>query len=65
MVKGRQIVVSDEIIIEVSGIPAQGTIWTQKKIRIREAMKIFQDDGQTLVIKGKGVHPTSLREPWT
>ena len=65
MVRGRQIVVSDEIIVEVSSIPAQGTIWTQKKIRIREAINFFQDHGQTLVIKVKGVHPTSLGEPWT
>ena len=55
---------SDEIIAEVSSIPAQGTIWTQKKIRIHEAIKIFQDDGQTLTVKGRGVHPASLGEPW-
>ena len=56
---------SDEIITEVSSIPAQGTTWTQKKIRIWEAMKIFQDEGQMLIVKGRGVHPASLGEPWT
>ena len=55
IVRGRQITLSDEIIAEVSGIPVQGTIWMQKNLRLREAMKIFQDDGHTLVIKGKGV----------
>ena len=64
-VRGRQIAVTDEIIAEVSGIPAQGTVWTQKKIRIREAMQIFQDEGQRLIVKGRGVHPASLGEPWT
>ena len=65
IVRGRNIAVSDEIIAEVSGIPVQGTTWTQKKIRIHEAMKIFQDDRQMLTIKGRGVQPASLGEPWT
>ena len=56
---------TDEIIAKVSGIPAQGTFWTQKKIRIREAMQIFQDEGQRLIVKGRGLHPASLGKPWT
>ena len=64
MVRGIQIAVTDEIIVEVSGLPAQGTIWTHKKVRLQEAMNIFQEEGQTLVVKGKGVQLESLGEPW-
>lgn len=41
MVRGRKIAVIDEIITEMSSLPAEGTIWTHKKVRLEEAMNIF------------------------
>ena len=34
MVRGRQIAVTDSIIAKVSGLPAEGTIWTHKKLKL-------------------------------
>jgi len=64
MVRGRQIVVTDDIISEVLGLPATRPVWILKKVRLRDAMKIFQDEGQNLTIKGKVVLLTTLGEPW-
>ena len=41
MVRGRQITVIDDIIVEVSGLAATGPVWTLKKVRLRDTMKIF------------------------
>ena len=41
MVRGRQIAVTNEIIAEVSGLPAVGPIWTLKKVRLQDAITIF------------------------
>jgi len=64
IVRGRLIVVSDIVIAEVSGLPAVGPIWTHKKLRLQDAMATFWDEGQNLIVKGKGVHPSSLGQPW-
>jgi len=64
IVMGRQIAVTDDIIAEVSGLPATRPVWTQKKERLQKIMEIFQDEGQSLTIKGKGVLPATLGEPW-
>ena len=64
MVRGRQIVVIDDIIVEVSGLPATGPMWMLKKERRKKIIKIFQDEGQNLTVKGKGVLPEALGEPW-
>lgn len=53
IVRGRQIAVTDDIITEVSGQPATGPVWTLKKERLQNIMEIFQDEGQSLTIKGK------------
>ena len=63
-VRGKRIAVTDDIIAEVSGLPATGPVWTLKKERLQKIMEIFQDEGQSLTIKGKGVLPTTLGEPW-
>lgn len=65
IVRGRRIIVMDTIIAKVSGLPAVGPIWTHKKLRLQDAMATFRDEGQNLIVKGKGVQPSSLGEPWT
>ena len=64
-VRGKRIAVTDDIIAEVSGLPATGPVWTLKKERLQKIMEIFQDEGQSLTIKGKGILPATLGEPWT
>lgn len=64
MVRGRQITVTYAVIAEVSGLPVVGPVWTQKKVRLQDTITIFQDEGQSLTVKGKGVLPTTLGEPW-
>jgi len=54
----------DIVIVEVFGLPAVGPIWTHKKLRLQDAMATFRDEGQNLIVKGKGVQPSSLGEPW-
>lgn len=63
MVRGRQIAVTDYIIAELSRFSAMGFVWTLKKVRLRDAVKIFQDEGQKLTIKGKGVLLATLGDP--
>jgi len=65
VVGGKQIMVTKEIIAEVTGLPASGPIWTRKKERLQKTIEIFQDEGQNLTVKGKGVLPATLGEPWS
>jgi len=62
-VRGKRIAVTDDIIAEVSGLPATRPVWTLKKERLQKIMEIFQDEGQSLTIKGKGILPATLGEP--
>jgi len=39
-------------------------MWMLKKVRLRDAIKIFQDEGQKLIVKGKGVLLATLGELW-
>lgn len=64
MVRGRQITVTNAVIDEVSGLPVVVSIWTQKKVRLQEAITIFRDEGHNLTVKGKEVLPATLGEPW-
>jgi len=65
VVGGKQIMVTKEIIAEITGLPASGPIWTIKKERLQKIIEIFQDEGQNLMVKGKGVLPATLGEPWS
>ena len=62
-VRGRHIAVTDDIIAEVSGLPAVGPLWTLKKERLQKIIETFQVEGQNLTIKGKGVLLAALGEP--
>lgn len=64
MVRGRQIVVTHDIIAEVLRLPTIGLVWTLKKVKLQDAIIIFRGEGQNLTVKGKGVPPTTLGEPW-
>ena len=64
IVGGRRIAVTDDIIEELSRLLATRPVWTIKKEIPRKVMKIFQDEGQILMIKEKGVLPAMLGEPW-
>ena len=65
MVGGNRIVVTEEVIAEVTGLPAVGPVWTKKKERLQRIIEVFQDEGQNLTVKGKGVLPATLGEPWS
>ena len=65
IVGGKRIEVTEDIIAETSGLPAVGPRWELKKERLQKAMEIFQSEGQSLTVKGKGVLSTTLGEPWT
>lgn len=64
IVRGKHIAVTDDVIAEVSGLPTTGPVWTLKKERLQKIMNIFQDEGQNLTVRGKGVLSTALGEPW-
>ena len=64
MVRGRKIIVSDVVIAEVFGLPAEGPMWTNKRRKFHDVIETFKDEEQELIIKGKGVRPSSLGEPW-
>ena len=55
MIRRRQITVSDVVIAEVSGLPAKGPVWANKRLKLKDAIVVFKDKGQDLIIKGKGV----------
>ena len=64
MVKGRRITVIDTVIAEVSGLPEEGNIWSQKHILLQDAVETFKDEGEQVMQKGKGIQPSSLAETW-
>jgi len=63
-VRGRHVAVTDDIITEVSRLPATRPVWTLKKERLQKIIETFQEEGQSLTIRGKGVLPVALGEPW-
>ena len=64
MVKGRIITITDVVIAEVSGLPMEETIWSQKHVLLQDVVENFKDEGEQVVRKGKGIQPSSLAEPW-
>lgn len=45
MVRGKQIKVSDTMIVEVSGLPLDGPVWAKKRLKLHEAIEAFKDEG--------------------
>ena len=64
IVRGRHITITDCIISEVSGLPATRPVWMLKKERLQKIIETFQEEGQSLTIRGKGVLPAALGELW-
>jgi len=64
MVKGRNITVSEAVISKVSELPVEGTRCMDKHVLLQDTIAVFQDPDEQLVRKGKGIHPTYLRQPW-
>jgi hypothetical protein len=64
MVWGIQISVTPEILAEVTGLPNMGIQWTGRYTTLKEAVETFTDPGEELDKKGKGLNPSTLREPW-
>jgi hypothetical protein len=64
MVRGIQISVTPKILAEVTGLPNMGIQWTGRYTTLKEAVETFTDPGEELDKKGKGLNPSTLREPW-
>jgi hypothetical protein len=64
MVRDIQILVTEEIIAEVTGLPNEGIQWTGKYTTLKEVMESFVEPREELDKKGKGLNPNALREPW-
>lgn len=62
--KGRNIIVSKAVIVEVSKLPAEGARWADKHVLLQVAIAVFQDPYEKLVRKGKEIHPIALKQPW-
>jgi hypothetical protein len=64
MVRGIRISVTPEILAEVTGLPNTGIQWTGRYTTLKEVVETFTDPGEELDKKGKGLNPSTLREPW-
>jgi hypothetical protein len=64
VIRDIQIPVTEEIIVEVTGLPNEGTQWTGKYTTLKEVVESFAEPGEELDKKGKGLNPTALSEPW-
>ena len=57
-------VVSEEVLAEVTQLLAEGVKWVDKHILLYSAIEAFEDLGERLVRTGKGIHPSTLQQPW-
>jgi hypothetical protein len=64
MVRGIQISITLEILVEVTGLPNTGIQWMGRYTSLKEAVETFTDPEEELDKKGKGLNPSTLREPW-
>lgn len=48
----------------MSRLPAEGALWVNKILKLYDVIVVFKDERHELIIKGKGVIPSSLGEPW-
>lgn len=64
VVQGIQVPVTEEIISEVVGLPANGTRWFSRKHLILNAHHDFLRPGEQVEPKGRGVALWSLPQPW-
>ena len=64
MIRDIQIPVTEEIIVEVTSLPNEGTQWNGKFTTLKEVVECFIETEEELDKKGKGLNPTALNEPW-
>ena len=64
VVQGIQVPVTEEIIAEVTGLPATGTRWFSRKHLILNGQQDFLRPGEEVETKGRGVALRSLPQPW-
>jgi len=64
VVHGVQIPVTEEVIGQVTRLPANGTHWFSRKHLILNAQQDFFQPGEHVEPKGRGVALQSLPQPW-
>jgi len=64
MVQGARISVTEEDIVQVSGLPATGTRWFSRKKVIMNAQQEFLRPEEQVERRGRGVSLHSLPQPW-
>ena len=64
VVQGVRISVTEEDIVQVSGLPAIGTRWFSRKQVILNAQQDFLRPDEPVELKGRGVSLHSLPQPW-
>jgi hypothetical protein len=64
MVNGVRILVSEESIASVTGLPRIGDRWFNRKTHLSDAQKGFLVNTDQVQNKGRGVDFNSLPEPW-
>jgi len=58
-----RILVTQEIVAEVIGLPNTDIQWIGRYTTLKEAVEYFVDPGEELDKKGKGINPNTLSEP--
>ena len=64
IVQGVQILVTEDIIAQVTGLPTNGTRWFSRKHLILNAQQSFLRPRENVQPKGRGVALQSLPPPW-
>jgi hypothetical protein len=64
MVNGVRILVSEESIASVTGLPRIGDRWFNRKTHLSDAQKGFLVNTEQVQTKGRGADFNSLLEPW-
>lgn len=60
--KGRQIQVNVEALVEAIGLPLEYEKWFEMQTLVESATSLFVNTGEELVRKWKGYNPNSMRE---
>ena len=64
VVQGVQIPVTEEVIAQVTGLPANGIRWFSRKHLILNAQQDFLQPGEQVEPKGRGIALQSLPQSW-
>jgi len=64
VVRDIPIMVTEEIVAEVTCLPNTCIQWIGKYTTLKETLESFVDPGEELDKKGKGLNPSALSDPW-